>query len=188
MSDLRKAAVKTGYQAVVGKVKFQKLAEAKVPFVIKHLGNVLKSTDKVVCFCHHREVAKQIHQAFKEESVMLIGETPSDQRQGIVDEFQTRKEVRLFVGNIQAAGIGISLTAASHVVFAEISWVPGEMEQCEDRCHRIGTVDSVLYQFLVMAASVDAAIAMTYVSKQDVIERAVDTPTPYDVEMERMLS
>src|SRR5262249_37628078 len=95
-------------------------------------------------------------------------------RQAAVDAFQTDPNVKLFVGSITAAGVGITLTAASHVVFAELDWVPGNVSQAEDRCHRIGQTDSVLVQHLVLEGSLDATMAQRIVDKQDVIDRALD--------------
>lgn len=152
----------------------REVAEAKFPFIVKHLEDAIASSGKVVCFCHHRSIVAGLRNHFKYRCVTLVGDTATKERDNVVKRFQTEKEIELFVGNIQAAGLGITLTAASHVVFAEISWVPGEIEQCEDRCHRIGTTGSVLIQFLVMASSIDAAIAMTYIEKQGIIEKALD--------------
>ena len=165
----------------------REVAEAKIPHVIKHLESVLAAGDKVVCFCHHKSVAHAISTHFFDVCAMIIGDTPVAKRDDIVEMFQTDPKLKLFIGNIQAAGTGITLTAASHVVFAEISWVPGEIEQCEDRCHRIGTVNSVLIQFLVMAASIDAAIAMTYTEKQGIIEKAIDERPSDELVMSRIL-
>ena len=80
----------------------------------------------------------------------------------------------MFVGGIQAAGVGITLTAAALVVFAELDWVPGNLAQAEDRCHRIGQVDSVLVQHLVLDGSLDARMAQILVDKMDIIAAAVD--------------
>jgi hypothetical protein len=64
--------------------------------------------------------------------VSLTGDTPMIDRQLAVDAFQTDPNIRFFVGNIQAAGVGITLTASSHVVFAEIDWVPANLSQAVD--------------------------------------------------------
>jgi len=162
-------------------------ALAKVPYVIDHLKEAIDSSGKVVCFVHHKEVAQAIQAAFSGECVVLTGETPSKRRQDIVNRFQNDKCVRLFIGNLQAAGVGITLTASSHVVFAEISWVPGEVSQAEDRCHRIGQKDSVLVQHLVLAGSVDATMAKTVVRKQSIIERAVDASGDEAISLAEML-
>jgi hypothetical protein len=96
-----------------------------------------------------------------------------DERQRAVDRFQNG-EADLFVGNIKAAGVGITLTKSSHVVFAELDWVPGNLTQAEDRCHRIGQDESVLVQHLVFEDSVDAYMVQQLIDKQDVVHRAMD--------------
>ncbi len=83
-------------------------------------------------------------------------------------------KMSLFVGSITAGGVGITLTAASHVIFAELDWVPGNVSQAEDRLHRIGQKDSVLVQHLVLEDSLDAHMAKVIVRKQEVIEKALD--------------
>jgi len=152
----------------------REMAESKIPMIIEHLHDVLDADKKVVVFCHHIEVAKQLSEEFGKVAVTLTGSTLPPARQRAVDSFQNDPKVRLFIGNIRAAGVGLTLTAASHVVFAEMDWTPGNMTQAEDRCHRIGQKDSVLIQYLVLTGSLDAAMAKTLVSKSRVIERAVD--------------
>jgi hypothetical protein len=93
---------------------------------------------------------------------------------GIVDRFQTDPAVKVFLGGITAAGVGITLTAASTVVFAELDWVPGNVTQAEDRAHRIGQVESVLVQHLVLDKSLDARMAQRIVEKQEVMDKALD--------------
>lgn len=150
------------------------LAVAKVPSVIEFLNNALEQEDKVVVFAHHRDVIDAIRNAFPDEAVSLTGEDSTDARQKAVDEFQKNPKVKLFIGSIKAAGVGITLTAASHVVFAELDWVPGNVTQAEDRCHRIGQRDNVLIQQLVFDGSLDSKLAKTIVEKQDVIDKALD--------------
>lgn len=157
--------------AEVAKVRHD-TAVAKVPAVVKHLEN---TSGKVVVFAHHRDVVHGIVTALASQGVVSItGDTPNEQRQTIVDRFQTDPVVRFFVGNIQAAGVGLTLTAASHVVFAELDWVPGNVTQAEDRCHRIGQRESVLVQHLVIDGSLDAKMAETIVAKQEMIDKALD--------------
>lgn len=149
------------------------VALAKVPSVIEHVVTALES-GKVVLFAHHKDVISKIMEHFKDQAVSYIGGMPFDQRQANMDRFQTDAECKLFVGSIQAAGLGITLTASSHVIFAELDWVPGNLTQAEDRCHRIGQKNSVLIQHLVLDGSVDATMAATLVEKQEVIDHALD--------------
>lgn len=153
-------------------------ALAKVPAVIEHLCNMLEE-GPVVVFAHHQDVVAAIADAFPNRCVTLTGDTPMVERQRAVDRFQAG-EVDLFVGNIQAAGVGITLTRSSRVVFAELDWVPGNMTQAEDRCHRIGQTSSVLVQHLVLEGSIDAAMAKAIVAKQQVIDMALDKRTSAD--------
>ena len=149
-------------------------ALAKVPAVIDHITETLEAVDKVVVFAHHRDVISAIRDAFHEECVVITGATSAQDRQDCVDAFQTSPACRVFIGNVQAAGVGITLTAAAHVIFAELDWVPGNLSQAEDRCHRIGQHDSVLVQHLVIDGSLDARIAHAVVAMQAVIDRALD--------------
>ena len=92
-------------------------------------------------------------------------------RQESIDAFQDDSSVRVFIGNIQAAGTGITLApAASVCLFAELSWVPAEMSQCEDRLHRIGTLDSVTVQHLVLEGSLDAMMVKVLIKKQRILD------------------
>ena len=152
-------------------------ARAKVPYVVEHVLEAVDSSGKVVLFGHHKDVLHAINDGLREggiEPVLLTGDMTAVERQESVDRFQTDDDVKVFIGTIGAAGVGITLTAASHVVFAELDWVPGNMSQAEDRCHRIGQSESVLVQHLVLEDSLDARIAKTIVEKQDVIDRALD--------------
>lgn len=157
-------------------------AVAKIPYVISFLQDAMEDNeDKIVLMLHHHDIAHAIADAFP-GSAIVTGETAVNKRQAEVDRFQSDPKCRLFIGSIQAAGVGITLTAASHVVFAELDWVPGNVSQAEDRCHRIGQTDSVLVQHLVFDGSIDARMAHFIIAKQAVIDAALDkglrVPTP----------
>jgi SWI/SNF-related matrix-associated actin-dependent regulator 1 of chromatin subfamily A len=154
------------------------VALAKVPQVVEHIRDCLENEDKIVVMAHHHDVIDWIRDQLTEfGSVQFDGRMSLKDRDAVVTRFQTDKTCRVFVGGIQAAGVGITLTAASHVVFAELDWVPGNLAQAEDRCHRIGQVDSVLVQHLVLDGSLDARMAEIIVEKMDVIAAAVDSKT-----------
>lgn len=151
-------------------------ALSKVPMVIEHLHAALQDSDKVVCFAWHRDVVRQLQREFSDCSVMIYGGTTEQQAQEAEERFANDSGVRLFIGNIKSAGVGLNaLTICNHVIFAEITWVPSDINQAEDRCHRKGTTgDSVLIQHLVLEDSVDALLIQTIVAKQKVIDEALD--------------
>lgn len=110
-------------------------AIAKIPHVIAHVKDIIENTsDKVVVFAHHREVVERICSAFPWLSVKLYGGMSEAAKDASVTAFQTDPNVRIFVGSILAAGVGLTLTAAHRVVFAELDWTPSNVTQAEDRC------------------------------------------------------
>lgn len=154
-----------------------KVALAKLPHVIEHLKDALEE-GAVVCFAHHRDIIAALKAEFP-DAVTITGDTPLAARQEAVDAFQAGR-TNLFIGNIQAAGVGITLTRSAHVIFAELDWVPGNLTQAEDRTHRIGQTASVLVQHLVLEGSVDAIMARKIIAKQEVIAKALDAETAVD--------
>jgi SNF2 family DNA or RNA helicase len=147
------------------------VALAKLPYVIEHVKEI---EGKVVIFAHHKSVVSKLKEALGNEAVLLVGDTKQSDRQVAVDEFQNNPSIKYFIGSIMAAGVGITLTASSNVVFAELDWVPGNITQAEDRCHRFGTIKNVLVQHLVLEGSLDSKMAKTLVQKQEVIDKALD--------------
>lgn len=146
----------------------------KTKAVIAHLHDCIESQGKVICFVVHKAVAAAIKEAFGGRAVVLTGDTSQKDRQAAIDRFQSDPGVDLFIGNVRAAGVGITLTASSHVVFAEMSWNPAENVQAEDRAHRIGQTGSVLVQYLVWHGSIDAYIAQSNAQKMDTVDSALD--------------
>jgi len=143
------------------------VALAKLPYIEDFIEDLLEEEEKIVVFCHHRDVADQL--ASKPGRVLLYGGMTEKQKDAAVQEFQ-HGSARVFVGQIQAAGVGLTLTAARTVVFAELDWVPGNVTQAEDRLHRIGQRDTVRVFHLVADGSIDARIVNALVEKQQVIE------------------
>lgn len=148
-------------------------AREKLPHVISFISDLLEETPKVVVFAHHREIIENLASAWPGETVKLYGGMTDAAKDANVRAFQNDPTVRVFVGQIQAAGTGITLTAASTVVFAELDWVPGNILQAEDRCHRLGQQDSVRVIHLAAKGSIDARMIQLLVAKQENIERIV---------------
>lgn len=118
-----------------------------------------RAYDKIVLFCVHSDVAAFLENKLKKfGAVKLIGETPVSERQRIIDKFQTDPATRVFIGNIKAAGTGITLTAASNLAFVEYDWVPGNNKQAADRVHRIGQTLPVSVRFFSLQG-IDSYIA-----------------------------
>jgi SNF2 family DNA or RNA helicase len=148
--------------------------EAKLPYAIEYIKEQLETLPKVVVFAHHHLAIEGFAKAFPLESVSIYGEIRPEDRQKAIDRFQNDPNCRIAIVSIMAGGVGITLTAASHVYFIELDWVPGNVTQCEDRCHRIGQQDAVNVYHLVLRGSIDVKMANTIISKQKIIEAALD--------------
>lgn len=127
---------------------------------------------KVLIFAHHQIVLDTIQVEVnkrKLKSIRIDGKTPSHQRTALCDSFQNDEDVRVAVLSITAAGVGITLTAASVVVFAEIHFNPGYLVQAEDRAHRVGQKDSVFVQYLIAKKTADDVMWNMVQQKLDVL-------------------
>lgn len=152
-----------------------KTVTAKIPHVVTHVKETLESVDKVLVFAQHHDVVDALAEHFGDTAVQVTGKITSvDERQAAVDRFQGDPTCRVFIGTIGAAGVGLTLTAASVVIFAELDWSPGRISQAEDRAHRIGQKNSVLIQHLVIDGSIDAKMAHMLIAKQAIIDKALD--------------
>ena len=115
-----------------------------------------------------------LQQGCKCRSVVIDGGVTGRRRHDIVRAFQNDRKIRMLIGNIQAAGVGITLTAASTVVFCEMAWRPGDHTQAEDRCHRIGTTEPVFCYYLVAHDTVEEKLCKLVQQKQEVLTATLD--------------
>ena len=150
-------------------------AELKMKAVCDWVDTFLEDTDeKLVLFAIHRKVITILQERYGKKSVVIDGSTKKRMRQLMVDKFQENPRCRLFIGQLTAAGVGINLTAASTVAFVELSWVPSEHTQGEDRCHRIGTVNPVSIYYLIAKGTIEEKLCKVIQAKQRVLNRTLD--------------
>lgn len=156
--------------------KRKTVALSKIPFVVEHVSNLLDSGEKVILFAHHRDVISGLADGLKDYSpVTYVGGMNEKQKDEAKRRFMEDDDCRVFIGNIQAAGTGLTLTVSSTVVFAEMSYSPSDMEQCEDRACRIGqTAASVLVQHIVLAGSLDVTMGKKLLEKQKIADVILD--------------
>lgn len=143
------------------------LGEVKLKASLEFIENILENTNEsILIFAVHKKVIYDLQESLKGYSPLVItGDVHKDKRQGIVDLFQ-KGASRVFIGNIQACGVGFTLTKASRVLFVESSWVDGENCQAADRAHRIGQLGTVLVQYLCLENSFDGSVMSTLVKKR----------------------
>ena len=133
-------------------------------------------TKKLVVFAHHKEVVESILAQVVLGGVgvvTIVGSMDAEARARAVDSFQKDPTTRVCLCNIVAGGVGITLTAASDVVFVEQSFVPGDNAQAADRCYRIGQDKSVLVRNLALAGSVDELLTEILARKTEMIRKVI---------------
>lgn len=174
LPDRKARALKAEAVTQLGYLK-RLAAKLKMPAVLDHLGNYYEGSDhKFLVFAVHKEIVAQLADRFRNHCVILTGDTPAKHRKAVVKEFQTNPKKRVFIGNIKAAGVGLNLTAARSVWFAEMDWVPGNHTQAEKRAHRIGTEFSINAYYLVARGTIEENLCRIIQAKQKTIREAID--------------
>uniref|UniRef100_A0A8D0KTY7 SWI/SNF-related matrix-associated actin-dependent regulator of chromatin subfamily A-like protein 1 n=1 Tax=Strix occidentalis caurina TaxID=311401 RepID=A0A8D0KTY7_STROC len=138
---------------------YNRTAEAKIHSVVEYILELLeRGNDKFLVFGHHKIVLDAIVAELKKkhvEHIRIDGSTPSAERQSLCHKFQFSEKQVVAVLSLTAANMGLTLSAADLVVFAELFWNPGVLIQAEDRAHRIGQTSSVNVHYLVARGTAD---------------------------------
>lgn len=146
----------------------------KVDESVKVIKELLETRDKIVVFAWHQEVVQKLCEGLIEfKPLKVTGAVSNQKRHEAVQTFQSSKDHRLFVANIQAAGVGLTLTQSSCVVFVEPSWVPSDNDQAISRCRRIGQTRPVESFFLVVKNSLDHMILNAHQNKNKTIDQVI---------------
>ncbi len=157
-------------------VKIERLkqlcARGKLTAALDWIESFLETEQKLVVFGVHQDVLEAVAKRFGVKAI--TGETPVKARQEAVEAFQRDPTVRLIVLNMKVGGLGLTLTAASNVVFLEQGWNPAEHDQAEDRCHRIGQTSSVNAWYLLADNTIDTAIYELIAAKRTVVTAATE--------------
>lgn len=146
----------------------------KMNQVIDWIDEFLETDQKLVVFAIHKSAIDILMAEFANVAVKIDGSVSLTARQEAVDKFQTDPSCRLFIGNIQAAGVGWTLTAASNTAIIELPWTPGALSQAEDRIHRIGQKESVTIHYLLAAGTIEEKIVHLLDKKQAILNAVLD--------------
>ena len=130
--------------------------------------------ESVVVFCHHKYIHKLLHESLAEFSpAAIIGGQTDKIRQKGIDDFQNG-DTKLMIAGLRAGNLGINLTRAKYVIFAELDWSPAIHRQAEDRLHRIGQKNTVFAYYLIGDGTLDNHVADILVDKSYEIDSIMD--------------
>jgi SWI/SNF-related matrix-associated actin-dependent regulator 1 of chromatin subfamily A len=166
----------------------QIIAEEKIKYTIELAENIIEQGKKVIIFTNFTDTLRKIHEHFGKQSVYLDGSCTKPQRQYAVDQFQENDKIKVFVGNLKAAGVGITLTAGEACIMNDLSFVPSDHSQAEDRAYRYGqksnvsvyypifenTIEGVIYDMLTNKKNIFETVMGDNIEKGDIVEQMMN--------------
>jgi len=150
---------------------------AKLHHVVDFVKNTMEIEESVVVFCHHKVIHTLLHEKLGEfNPASIIGGQTDKARQDSIDNFQEGK-TKLMIAGLRAGNVGINLTTAKYVIFAELDWSPAIHRQAEDRLHRIGQKNTVFAYYLIGNGTLDDHVGDILVDKEYEIDTIMDAGT-----------
>jgi len=147
----------------------QVIADEKVSQTIELAENIVEQGKKVIIFCNFTDSLNKICEHFGKSAVKINGSMSKPERQHSVDSFQENDKIKILVGNIKAAGVGITLTAAEAVIMNDLSFLPSDHAQAEDRAYRYGQKNNVLVYYPIFENTIEGIIYDILNNKKQVI-------------------
>jgi SWI/SNF-related matrix-associated actin-dependent regulator 1 of chromatin subfamily A len=151
----------------------QLIAYEKIPYTCEIIDKCLDQGKKVIVFTNFTMSLDMLHEKYKKNSVILNGSMSKEKKQESVDRFQNEDKIKIFISNIVAGGVGITLTAGEVVVMNDLSFVPAHHSQAEDRAYRYGQKNSVLVYYPVFENTVEKIIYNILQKKKGIIDQVM---------------
>ena len=152
----------------------QALAFAKARATLDFVRGTIDQGEKVIVFSCFDDPIQKLATELGSAAVVVTGKTPGTMRQPLVDRFQNEPDVRVFIANIIAGGVGLNLTAATQVVFNDLDWVPTNHWQAEDRAYRIGQTRTVNVTYFVARDTIDDFVQAVLETKAALVNAIVE--------------
>lgn len=151
----------------------QLISYEKIPYTCELIDKCIEQGKKVIVLTNFTMTLDMIHEKYKKTSVVLDGRMNKDRKQESVDRFQNDDKIKVFIGNIKAAGVGITLTAGEVVIMNDLSFVPADHSQGEDRAYRYGQKKSVLVYYPVFENTIEKTIYNILQKKKNIIDQVM---------------
>ena len=165
-----------GYRMGIGQLQSARrtMAAVKARQTLEFAQGAVEQGEKVLLFSGFVNPIERFARHFGKQAVVISGEVPQAQRQARVDRFQEEEDVRVYVGQIHAGGMGVNLTAASQVIFNDLDWVPANHFQAEDRAHRIGQTGTVNATYMIARGTVEEFVRTVLETKAQLVDDVVE--------------
>ena len=160
----------------------QLLSYDKIQHTIEMADEIIENGQKVIIFSCFSNTIKELMAHFGKKAVMIDGSVSKEKRQQAVELFQNDEKITVFCGNIVAAGVGLTLTEGSVVIFNDLDWTPANHMQAEDRAHRIGQQNKVHIIYPLFNETLDMVMYKALQSKMKVIGTIMgDNPSEEEI-------
>jgi len=154
------------------------LHKAKHKAVAERIADVTAAGQKVILFTCFSEGIRRHAETLGRSAITITGGQNAQERLEAVDRFQSDPEVKVALCNIIAGGVGITLTAGTHVIFQDLDWVPANHAQAEDRCYRMGQTRRVTVEYFHAEGTLDTYIAQLLQAKMALIQAVSSEELP----------
>lgn len=151
------------------------IAMQAIPKSVELAKDAIEQGQKVVIFTTFTDELEELSEEFGNSCVIHNGKMSTRAKQNSIDKFQNNKKTKVFIGNITSAGVGITLTEGTVVIFNSFSWVPGDNEQAEDRCFRIGQKNNVSVYYQLFVGTISLAMWYSLMKKQKNIDEILNS-------------
>lgn len=151
----------------------QLLSTEKIPYTIELIDKFISQNKKVIVFTNFTLPVDILHEKYKKISVVLDGRMSKPKRQLSVDKFQNDEKIKLFIANIKSGGVGITLTESEVVIMNDLSFVPSDHSQAEDRAYRYGQKNSVLVYYPIFENTIEKIIYNILQRKKNIIDQVM---------------
>jgi SWI/SNF-related matrix-associated actin-dependent regulator 1 of chromatin subfamily A len=165
----------------------QFVAAQAIPYTIEMAENAIEMGRKVIIFTSFTEELEILQHHFGKLAVKHNGPMTTLAKQKSVDAFQQNDKVKVFIGNIKSAGVGITLTEGTVVIFNSFDWVTGNNEQAEDRAFRIGQKNDVNVYYQLFVDSISTRMWFMLKNKKEVIATIMGDKQYTDEEITAMM-
>lgn len=149
------------------------ISEQKVDYTCEIIDRCLEQGKKVIVFTNFTMALDMLHEKYKKNSVVLDGRMSKEKRQKSVDKFQTEDKIKIFISNIVAGGVGITLTEAEVVIMNDLSFVPAHHSQAEDRAFRYGQKKNVVVYYPIFENTIEKIVYNILQKKKNIIDQVM---------------
>ena len=155
----------------------EQVSKAKINLLADTLEDTLAAGKKVVIFARFLAEIEAIKGVMEKQGVgyeWITGAVPMEERGDKVRKFQNDPECKVFLAQIQTAGLGITLTAADTAIFYSLDFSYANYEQCKARIHRLGQKNTCTYIHLLARGTVDEKVLKALQEKKNMADQVVD--------------